>query len=158
MALKQASQIVQKLPVISSSGYEPCVIVGDYTTVAGDGVLNDVIELGILPAGYVPVDAILATEDLDSNGAPTVTLDLGLLSGTAGEANGARTCSNEGFAASTVGQAGGIARPTKKDWALIAPTTADRGIGVKLAAATATLVVGAKIRLTVIARPALNGA
>ena len=55
-------------------------------------------------------------------------------------------------------QAGGIARPTKKDFGLIAPTDADRGIGFKVAAAATTLVVGAKWRLTVLARPALYGA
>ena len=68
MALRQSVQIAQKLPTISADGYEPIVIVGDYVTIAGN-VINDVIELAILPAGYVPVDAILATEDADSGGA-----------------------------------------------------------------------------------------
>jgi hypothetical protein len=155
MALKQAKQIVQKLPAISAGGYEPIAIVGDYVTVAGLAA-DDVIEMCILPAGYVPIDAILVTDDLDSNGAPTVTLDCGVLSGTGGVADDARTCGNEAFAASTVGQAGGLARPTKADFGQITPTTGDRGIGLKLAAGAATLVVGADIRLTVIARPALN--
>jgi hypothetical protein len=145
MALKQAKQIVQKLPAISAGGYEPIAIVGDYVTVAGLAA-NDVIEMCILPAGYVPIDAILVTDDLDS----------GVLSGTGGVADDARTCGNEAFAASTVGQAGGLARPTKADFGQIAPATGNRGIGLKLAAGAATLVVGADIRLTVIARPALN--
>lgn len=154
---RQSVQVAQNLPAISADGYEPITLVGDYVTVAGI-IINDVIEMVILPAGYVPVDAILATEDLDSNGAPAITLDLGLISGTAGQVLNTRTCANEAFAASTVGQAGGVARPTKADFAMIAPTDADRGMGLKVAAAAATAVVGAKIRLTVIARPALNGA
>ena len=157
MALRQSVQIAQKLPTIAADGYEPIAIVGDYVTIAGN-VINDVIEFAILPAGYVPVDAILATEDVDSGGAPAMTLDLGLISGVAGLADNARTCGNEAFAASTVAQTGGLARPTKANFAMIAPTDADRGIGIKVAAAAATLVVGAKMRLTVIARPALNGA
>lgn len=156
MALRQATQVVNKTPVISANGFEPIAIVGDFT-VPATLPLNDVVEMVILPAGYVPIDAILATEDLDSGGAPAITLDLGLISGVAGKADDARTCGNEAFAASTVGQAGGVARPTKANFALIAPTDADRGIGLKVAAAAATLVVGAKVRLTVLARPALHG-
>lgn len=155
MALRQSTQVAQKLPVISANGFEPIAIVGDYTVETGL-TLDDVIEMAILPAGYVPVDAILASEDLDS-GTPAITLDLGLISGVAGKDDDARTCGNEAFAASTVGQAGGIARPTKAAFAMIAPTTADRGVGLKVAAAAATLVVGAKMRLTLLARPALHG-
>lgn len=154
--LRQSVQIAQKLPTISSDGYEPIAIVGDYTTVSGI-IVNDVIEMCVLPAGYVPIDAILATEDLDSNGTPLVTLDLGVISGTPGVVDSARTCGNEAFAASTVGQSGGTASPTKAAFALLAPDTVDRSIGLKVAAAAATLVVGANIRLTVIARPQLNG-
>ena len=155
MALKQSTQVAQKQPVISADGFEPIAIVGDFT-VPATLPQNDVIEMVILPAGYVPVDAILATDELDS-GTPAITLDMGLISGDAGKADDARTCGSEAFAASTVGQAGGIARPTKKDFSHIAPTSADRGYGLKVAAAAGTLVAGAKIRLTLLARPAIHG-
>ena len=154
--LRQSVQVAQNQPAISADGYEPITLVGDYTTVAGIGAA-DVIEMVNLPAGYVPVDAILCAEDLDSGGTPAITLDLGLISGAAGVVDATRTCGSEAFAASTVGQAGGVARPTKAAFAMIAPTSADRGIGLKVAAAAATAVVGAKVRLTVIARPALYG-
>ncbi len=154
--LRQALQIVQKLPAISANGYEPIALVGDFVVPAGLAA-DDVVEMVNLPAGYVPVDAVAAVEDSDSDGTPAITLDLGLISGAAGAADNTRTCGSEAFAASTAAQAGGIARPTKKDWALIAPTTADRGIGFKVATAADVLVVGAKWRLTVLARPALNG-
>lgn len=161
MTLRQATQVVSKLPVPSAAGATDCVpIVGDFTVPAGL-VLNDVVEMCPLPAGYVPVDAVLATEDSDSNGTPLITLDLGVISGAYGDASAAtgqaRTCANEAFAASTVAQAGGIARPTKKDFSLIAPTTADRGFGIKVAAAAATLTAGAKWRLTLFVRPQVEG-
>ena len=156
MALKQAKQIVEKLPTISASGYEPIVIVGDYTTVAGLAV-NDVIEMAILPAGYVPLSAKLVCEDIDSGATPTLTLDVGIVSGTAGVADNSRTCGSEAVAASVVGQAGGVAVDDKAAFSLLAVSDSDRGVGVKLAAAAATLITGAKIRLTVMARPALNG-
>lgn len=157
MALKQSTQVTNKEPVPSAAGNEPVILIGDYTVPAGLA-LNDVIEMVVLPAGYVPVDEIVATDDIDSNGAPTITLDSGLISGVAGAVDNARVCGSEAFAASNVGQAGGIARPTKKDFAFIAPADTDRGMGLKLAAAAATLVVGAKIRMTVLARPAQRGA
>lgn len=154
--LRQATQVANKQPVISADGYEPITLVGDYTVEAAL-VANDVVEMVILPAGYVPVDSVLAVDDTDSNGTPTMTLDQGLITGVAGAADNTRTCGNEAFAASTAPQTGGVARPTKKDFAQIAPTSADRGMGVKVAAGAATLTVGAKWRLTVIARPQIAG-
>lgn len=154
--LRQSTQVANNTPPISADGYEPIALVGDYVVEAGL-VINDVVEMVTLPAGYVPYHANLAVEDTDSNGSPTITLDMGLISGAAGAKDNTRTCSNEAFAASTVAQAGGVAAPSKKDFFLIAPTTADRGFGVKVAAAAATLTVGAKWRLNVLARPALDG-
>jgi hypothetical protein len=153
--LRQATQVANKDPVPSANGIEDITLVGDFTVPAGL-VINDVVEMVILPAGYVPVDASAYFEDTDSNGAPAMTLDLGLISGVAGAADNARTGASEAFAASTVAQAGGVARPTKKDWGLIAPTSADRGIGFKVVAAAATLTAGAKWRLNVTARAARN--
>ena len=56
-----------------------------------------------------------------------------------------------------MGQAGGVQLDNKAAFGMIAPSTVDRSFGVKIAAAAATLVVGAKLRLTVMIRPALNG-
>jgi hypothetical protein len=156
MALRQATQITQQLPAMSACGTEDITLMGDFTVPAGLA-LNDVVEMVILPAGYVPVDASAYVEDTDSNGAPAMTLDLGVLSGVGGAVDNARTCGNEAIAAATAAQTGGVIRPTKKDFGLIAPTTGDRGIGFKIAAAAATLTVGAKWRLNVTARAARNG-
>lgn len=154
MALKQAKQIVEKLPTISASGYEPIAIVGDFVTVAGL-TADDVIEMAILPGGYVPLGAKLVCEDLDTG--TTLALDVGVVSGTAGAADNTRTCGNEAVAASVVGQAGGVVVDNKAAFSLLAVSESDRGIGIKLAASAAGLIAGAKIRLTVMARPALNG-
>ena len=93
MATKQSVQIAQKQPSISASGFEAVPVVGDYVTVAGI-VLNDVIEMGILPAGYVPIDAKFLCDDVDSNGSPLLTLDCGIMTGTPGDAVSVRTCGN----------------------------------------------------------------
>ena len=59
-------------------------------------------------------DAILICDDLDSNGSPAITLDVGLLTGTVGDATNSRTCGAEIFSASTAAQTGAVARPTLK--------------------------------------------
>jgi hypothetical protein len=131
------------------------VITNDYfvDVAAADIVLNDVIDLGILPANHTVVDAILIADDLDTNGTPTVALDVGIMSGTPGDTTSVRTCGSEFFAAATTGQAGGVLRMTKKEGFLVKPTAADRSIGVKFQTAAATAAAG-RIRVRVLMVPA----
>jgi len=155
MSLKQSIQIANNYPAINASGYEPIVIFGDYITVAGLAA-NDVIEMTILPCGYVVTGLKLTCDDLDTGAA--ITLDCGLVSGKAGLVDNARTCGNEAFAASTIGQTGGIQAENKVSLLNAAPSAVEQSLGLKIGVAAAGLVVGAKIRLTVFARPALHGA
>lgn len=156
MALKQSIQVANKAPTISADGYEPLAIFGDYTIPTGGLALNDVVEMLVLPAGYVPLGVKASMEDLDTGAA--IVLDCGLISGTAGLIDNGRTCGNEAFAASTIGQVGGVANENKAALLNMAPLTADVGIGFKVSTAAAGAIVGAKVRLTVMARPKLNGA
>jgi hypothetical protein len=153
--LRQAKQVVaQKAIPAPVDGVQVIAIIGDFVVPTGL-VVNDVIEMGGLPADCVPVNLIVSTEDMDSNGTPLITLDAGIISGNFGALDNARTCGNEFFAASTVGQAGGIQAMNKAAGAMLAPSTSDRGWGLKVAAAAATLTVGAKVRavLFVAAKP-----
>lgn len=99
---------------------------------------NDLIDIGILPANHTIVDMAIDTDDLDSNGAPLISLDVGILSGTPGDTVSARTMGNEFFAADTTARTGGVSRMTKSAGFRVAPTGADRSIGVKVVAAAAT--------------------
>lgn len=103
-------------------------------------LINDTMEGPTLPAGHVPVDVILVSDDLDTNGAPTLTLDCGIMSGVPGVADTGRTVGNEFFAASTVGQTGfaTIQRMIKGNMHRWQPYEQDRSIGLKAAAAAAT--------------------
>lgn len=127
------------------------VITNDYFVdlLASDIVLNDVIDIGLLPANHTVVDMILIPDDLDTNGAPTLALDVGVMSGTPGDTISARTCGNEFFAASTAAQSGTPTRMSKKDGFLVKPTAADRSIGVKFQASAATAAAG-RLRLRVL--------
>ena len=157
MTLRQSIQIAQKLPTISADGYEPILIVGDYVTTAAL-VAGDVLELCVLPGGYVTTNMKIAMEDLDSSGAPTTVFDAGFITGTPGVLDNSRTCGNQAIGASAVGQTGGIAIDNNALFSLTAPLQTDRSVGMVLSAGSATLIVGARIRMTVTARPQLNGA
>lgn len=109
----------------------------------------DVFEMVPVPAGCRVVDVILDSDDLDTNGSPAITLDVGFMSGTPGAADSARTVGQEFFAGSTVAQAGGLARPTLKGAVRDSASSSERAIGVKIAVVAGTKAAGT-IGLTVI--------
>jgi hypothetical protein len=152
--LRQSTQVSQALAVISANGFEPIAIVGDFVVPAGLAA-TDVIEMCILPAGYVPLDAKLCVDDADTGAA--LTLDVGVITGKASAADNARTCGNEAIAATTIGQTGGMVRDLKPEFSMLLPAVVDRGVGVKVGTGAAGLVVGARMRLTIHARPQING-
>ena len=96
-------------------------------------VISDLLEALILPAGYVPVDAWIDSDDIDS--ATTATFDAGVMSGTPGSTDVARTVTTDFFSASTVGQAGGLVRSTRVQGMRITATDRDRSLGIKVLAA-----------------------
>ena len=106
-----------------------------------ENVTGNIIEMGILPAYTQILDAML---DADSLAASAMTMDVGIMSGTAGDtdAGGVRTMDAVIFSASTIGVAGGIARATLKTMCRIVPTAADRGIGLKILLQGATPAAG----------------
>lgn len=116
-------------------------------TIPAAAALNDIFELACLNANCRVIDMILDSDDLDSAG-PSITLDVGIMSGDWGDTSQSRTCGSEFFAASTAAQAGTVVRPTAKGAFRVAPTDKARSIGVKIAAAAATGVAG-EVGLTV---------
>lgn len=111
--------------------------------------LNDIIEMGALPGYCKVVDMVLDCDDLDSNGTPTLSLDVGIMSGDFADDDAGRTVGAEFFDGSTLGQAGGIARMSAQTgFNVAAVADVDRGIGVKIAAAADTAATG-QIRLHV---------
>lgn len=111
-------------------------------------VAGTVFDIGVLPAGHTVTDAMLISGDIDSNATPLVTLDVGIMSGTPGDAVSARTCGAEIFAADVGARTGAMSRMTLASGALIKASGEDRSIGVKVVAAPATAAAG-RIRLRV---------
>jgi hypothetical protein len=151
MALKRALQVVNFLPVpVADRAMEAIPIFADYTF-DGTEVTNDVIEMCPLPKGYVPVDGTADAEDAGT----TVTANCGLLTGEYGVNDPARTCGAQFMSGKALGTAG-IYRFDVVGFSRVAPTTADRSIGFALSSVSAP-TAGAKLRLTVMVRPAIEG-
>lgn len=155
MATK-ASTFTKWTTTVATAACSGDVITNDYFVdlKAADIVLNDVIDLGVLPANHTVVDAILIPDDLDTNVSPTVALDVGIMSGVPGDEVSVRTCGNEFFAATTAAQTGTLTRMTKKEGFLVKSSDKDRSIGVKFQAAAATAAAG-RVRLRVLMAPVM---
>lgn len=133
-----------------------CIAVNDFyaDVTAADLALNNIIDLGILPAGHTITDAIFMPGDLDTG--TTLTLDIGIVSGTPGNTTDVRTVGTELFAGSTAAQTGAIARLNTLSALTIVATPADRSIGVKIATAAAGATAG-RIRLRVLSHAVNSG-
>jgi hypothetical protein len=158
MALRKSTQAASRIPALSLMAAGAALTVMAEHTVTAALVNTDIIEMLALPAGTTVSRVTIAMDDIDS--ANTVTFDVGLMSGqylsALDDAGSARTCGAEFFSASTLGQAGGVAVSAVKAGHMLAPSTSDRSIGIKITAAM-TAVVGAKIRLYVEAVPVPPG-
>lgn len=136
-------------PRITAAGPEVVATRGAFTLAADKPAQNDTIRMVVLPAGHVPVDLWVDSDDLDANaGAPAITISVGILDAAKTGLAANTTMIN----ASTVGQAGGIARADKKELARIAVDTVnDREIGILFPAAPGT-ASGGVIGLTLLYR------
>lgn len=92
---------------------------------------NDIIVACMLPAYHVPVDCMLLADDLDTGAGLTLTVAQLKQDFTDVVA------STSFITASTVGQAGGIARATVVDGMKLTSVNYDRWIGIKIAAGVA---------------------
>ena len=101
--------------------------------------LNDIIEMLPLPEDHVPVDFFIDSDDLDTNGAPAITLSVGILNAAKSDIDTVASGGAAWLAASTVAQAGGTARLTTAHAIRMQPQgNIRRSIGIKCAAAPAT--------------------
>jgi len=108
-------------------------------------VINDVVQMLNVPNGYRVMNVTLDTDQLDTNGSPTIKLDVG-----------DATTANWAIAASTVAQTGGVAFNGKagSTGKLYAPASSGGNPGfttlqVKVNTAPATGTTNATLRLAV---------
>lgn len=106
-------------------------------TIAAALVINDVIQGPLIQAGSVVVDVMVVVSDLDTNGTPLITLDVGY----GGDPD-------YFIAASTAGQTGGVIRATAVTALPLVLTTNDT-IDVLVKAAPATGATTGTVTITV---------
>lgn len=154
MARIQSNYANGKLPTPISQGSDlVCLPFECDVPASGDGtVVNDIIEMGVLPAGHVPVDVIYSATDLDTNGTPTHAVSFGVLNAAKDDIS---TAAADGGAAwetgLQVGRAGTMVRQSTAVLDAVAASTAARALGFKVTTASATKAAG-KIRAKVICR------
>lgn len=109
---------------------------------------GDIIDLGLIPALTEVVDVVIDSDDLDTNASPTLTFNVGVMTGTSG-VNTGRTCGEEFFSDSTVAQTGGVARMAKQGGFRVARANTDVSIGLEITAAAATEAATGKLGVSV---------
>ena len=150
-ALKTA-RITNNQPAPSADQNSVIAVRAEYSLLAAL-VINDTIDFAKIPAGHVPVDVILDSDDVDTGGAPAAVFQVGLRA-----ANGTTDDPDAFIKDSTVGQAGGVARANVATAFRIGSHTADRNVYLTVSTAPATSATSGKIGVTVLYRPALKGA
>lgn len=161
MALFKTDQRNGVKPMPVAQGAELISVRAEFTTTAA--AAGDLWSMLPIPEDHILVDVILDADDLDSNGVPTLTLSVGFLNATEADLDVTANVNGDGAAfivASTIGQAGGVARPTTKSlWRALARAAGDavngtakcRYLGVKAVAGAATHQAG-ELGLTAIYR------
>jgi hypothetical protein len=124
----------------------------EFDITAAQITAGDIIDMCVLPANHVVTDMVLIPDDLDSGTA--ITLDVGIMSGTPGDVTSVRTCGAEFFSGSTAAQGATVTRMSLKTGFRVAPTAAERSIGVKIVVDATTAVAG-KIGLLVTFSPSV---
>lgn len=145
-----ASQFSTNKLATATSHAAAAAIVNEYfiDVTAAQLVLNNIFDIGVIPAGHKVTDMVLVPDDLDTNGTPLIALDVGVMSGIPGDTISARTSGNEFFSLTAAAQTGVPVRMSSKSGFTNQATGADRSIGVKVATAPATAAAG-RIRLLV---------
>lgn len=122
--------------------------------VAADLDANDIGAVGILPAGHLPVVVLFDSDDLDTNGTPTIAASLGILNAAEDDLSTATADGGAVWGSSiTTCQAGGQSQVLSKAISRVTASDSDRKIGLKFTAASATKAAGT-VGITLVYRPA----
>jgi len=76
MTTRSASDLTSKAQVMGEWG-DALIAAGQVTTAAGDDTQGDIFRMCTIPAGTEVHAIVIANEDLDSGGGPSLTVDIG---------------------------------------------------------------------------------
>lgn len=133
-------------PIPTAAGNEVVATRFSIDLVAADLDANDVGSVAILPAGHRVVEVVYDSDDLDTNGTPTIAASIGPIN--AGETD----LSSVWASGITASQSGTSAQPVLTPAALRYSASTDTKIGIKFTAAAATKAAGT-VGLTLLYAP-----
>lgn len=147
--------ITGRKPVPTSQGAEVIATRFELAMTAADLALNNIGQIGVLPAGHIPVDVYIDGTDMDS-GAGAGVYQVGILNadGTAistAAANGGGAWGDTGAAVATAFYKRMTA--TLNNMATVQASNVDRMVAVRVTTAPSTAVAGT-MGVTVLSRPA----
>lgn len=146
--------ITGRKPVPTAAGGEMLACRFELDLATGDLALNDIGQIGILPAGHVPVDVHVDADDLDT-GAAALVLQVGIWDGSAADLSTASADGGAHWGVTTAANAAFLQRitPNGNAMARVAKADTDRILGLKVATAPTAAQAG-KVGVTLLYRPA----
>lgn len=145
-------------PVVGYSAGGDITVRFEYSLAAAL-VVDDILYMGDLPAGHLPVDFMVDSDDLDTGGSPAIVLQAGILNAGKTDIDTTASGGAEWLGSSTVAQAGGMARMAGKAMSrVVVNDLVDRPIGIKISTAPATGATSGKVGLTLTYRPSVRNA
>lgn len=151
MALNKSAHAKGIIPTPVAAGCEVVVCRAEFA-LSADLAANDIIQMMDLPAGHVPIDIILDTDDLGTTGAVSVgLLNSGKTDLDTTASGGAAWLTSGDVATAATGlraDAGGLRAMSR----CAADASANRAIGIKIA--TDTTATSGTIGLTLLYRSA----
>lgn len=146
--------ITGRKPVPIAAGGEMLACRFELDLETGDLALNDIGQIGILPAGHLPVDVLIDADDLDA-GVAAMVLQVGIWDGTSADLSTAAADGGAHWGVTTAANAAFLQRitPNGNAMARVAKAETDRKLGIKVATAPTTAQAG-KVGVTLMYRPA----
>lgn len=144
MAFTGSNQyITGNKPARTPSGPEICAMRFTLAMATADLALNTIGQIGVLPAGCVPVDVIVDGTDMDS-GAAAMVLQVGVWDGASASLSTAADDGGAHWGVTTAVNTSFQQRLTQNGNAMatVNPTQTTRKLGVKVATAPTTAVAG----------------
>jgi hypothetical protein len=130
-------------PVKTPNGPEICAMRFELDLATGDLALNTIGQIGVLPAGCVPVDVTVDADDLDSSTAALV-MQVGIWDGAGANLSTAAADGGGHWGVTSAVNTAFLQRltPNSNCMLRVTPTNADRRLGVKVTTAPTTAVAG----------------
>jgi hypothetical protein len=156
MALLQTEEGKGNRPMPQANGAELVAHRMVYSLAAALA-LNDIIEMGDIPADHVPVAIDVDCDELDT-GADAIVLQAGILNSGKTDIDTSASGGGEWLGNSTVGQAGGLAREANQYIKRVAvDATQDRPFGLKVSTGPGTGATSGDVAVTLYYKAATHG-